>query len=85
MDRVTFFSDEKTVDAVLRNLEIIGEAAKHIPPDVSARYPAVNWRGITGLRDIVVHRYFNLDDDIIWDVVENKVSELLMHLAEADK
>ncbi len=62
--------------AVLRNLEIIGEAAKHIPEDVRAQMPAIEWRKIAGLRDIVVHVYFGIDDDIIWDIVSNKVCEL---------
>jgi uncharacterized protein with HEPN domain len=84
LDRDAFFADEKTVDAVLRNLEIIGEAAKQVPEEVRSRYPAVEWRNIAGFRDIVVHRYFNLDDDIIWDVVQNKVPELETHLGGAE-
>lgn len=72
-----FVSDEKTFDAVVRNLEIIGEAAKHIPPVMRTRYPDVEWAKIAGLRDIVVHEYFGLDEDILWDVVQNRIPGLL--------
>ena len=69
----TFMNDEKTFDAVIRNLEILGEAAKHIPPQVRARYPQIEWRKIAGMRDVVAHRYFGVDEDILWDVIQNRV------------
>lgn len=72
-----FLADEKTFDAVLRNLEIVGEAAKHVPEEVRMRYPGVAWRKIAGLRDIVAHRYFGVDQDVIWDIVQTKIGELL--------
>jgi uncharacterized protein with HEPN domain len=72
-----FVADEKTFDAVVRNLEIIGEAAKHIPVEVRERYADVKWNKIAGLRDIVVHEYFGLDEDILWDIVQNEVPALL--------
>jgi uncharacterized protein with HEPN domain len=64
LDLNQFVQDEKTFDAVVRNLEVIGEAAKHIPPEVRARYPDVEWNKLAGLRDIVAHKYFGLDEDI---------------------
>jgi uncharacterized protein with HEPN domain len=72
-----FLHDEKTFDAVVRNLEIIGEAAKHIPPEVRSRHPAVEWPKIAGLRDVVAHEYFGLDEDILWDIVQSHVPVLL--------
>jgi len=60
-----FVEDQKTFDAVVRNLEIIGEAVKHIPSDVRDWYSSVAWSKITGLRDIVAHEYFGLDIDML--------------------
>lgn len=71
-----FSRDEMRVDAVMRNLEIIGEAAKNIPPEIRQKYPAVEWRKIAGLRDVAIHTYFTIDLRIIWDVVENKLPTL---------
>jgi len=71
-----FVSDEKTYDAVLRNMEIIGEAVKNIPDSVRKDYDFIEWKKIAGLRDIVIHDYFGVNDDIIWDVVTNKIPQL---------
>ena len=68
---------EKTFDAVVRNLEVLGEAAKHIPSDVRIRYPQVAWRRIAGLRDVIAHEYFGIDEDILWDIVRNRMPTLL--------
>lgn len=84
LHRDDFFADEKTVDAVLRNLEIIGEAVKHLPQEVRGQYPGIEWRKIAGFRDVAVHEYFRLDEDIVWDIVANKVAELADHLREPD-
>ena len=68
--------DEKTYDAVVRNLEIIGEAAKHISEDIRAQITDIEWRKIAGMRDMLAHAYFGIDNDILWDVVKNKVPQL---------
>jgi len=68
--------DEKTYDAVIRNLEIIGEAAKHISTDLRKRLPDIEWRKAAGLRDMLSHAYFGIDNDILWDVVQNKIPQL---------
>ena len=80
--REQFLSDEKTFDAVLRNVEIIGEAAKHIPDDIRAQHPNIPWRNIAGLRDVVIHDYFGLDTELIWDIVSREVPELLHQLQQ---
>lgn len=68
-----FLADERTLDAVVRNLEIIGEAAKNVPPEVRERYRDIEWRKIAGLRDILSHTYFKVSEAILWDVVQNGV------------
>lgn len=70
-----FLADERTMDAVVRNLEIIGEAAKNVPLEVR-RYPDIEWRKIAGLRDILSHTYFKVSEAILWDVVQNGVPPL---------
>jgi len=65
--------DGMRVDAVVRNLEIIGEAAKHVPEDFRKKYSFVDWRKISALRDILIHEYFGVDFDILWDIVKNKI------------
>lgn len=71
-----FSNDRRTFDAVVRNLEIIGEAIKKIPENIRSKNPGVPWRKIGSLRDILAHEYFRIDKEIIWDVVKNKLPEL---------
>ena len=66
-------ADDKTYDAVVRNLEIIGKAAKCLPDDVRAMMPDIEWSKATGLRNIMAHAYFGISDEILWDVVQNKI------------
>lgn len=69
-------SNEQVFDAVNRNLEIVGEAVKNIPEDIRSRQPDVEWKKIAGLRDILIHQYFGIDTEIIWDIVQNKIPVL---------
>ncbi|PDW01148.1 HepT-like ribonuclease domain-containing protein [Candidatus Viridilinea mediisalina] len=89
LDFATFSADEMRIDAVVRNLEIIGEAAKHIPPEQRALVPKIQWRKIAGLRDIAVHQYFGISLAIIWDVVKLHLDDLkhavMFLLADTDK
>lgn len=71
-----FVEDNLTYDAVLRNIEIIGEAAKQVPTEIRDQYPSVEWRRIAGMRDIVAHHYFSIHDEIVWDIIENKIPDL---------
>jgi len=76
MSRAEFESDPKTVDAVLRNLEVVGEAAKCIPEAVREEHVEIEWRKIAGLRDIMIHRYFGINMDIVWDLLQNQLVDL---------
>jgi len=77
-----FVNNEMAYDAILRNVEIVGEAAKQIPETVRNQYPEADWRRIAGLRDIVAHQYFGIHDEIIWDVVVNKIPVLLHQIQD---
>jgi len=85
LTRESFAQDTMRIDAVVRNLEIIGEAAKMIPESIRVEYPNIEWRKIAGLRDILAHHYFEVDLDIVWDVVQNKLPELERDLRENRK
>ena len=71
-----FSKNQMLIDAVVRNLEIIGEASKNIPDEVKQKYPQIDWRKIAGLRDIVVHKYFSIDNEILWDIIKNNIPDL---------
>ncbi|MHA1996002.1 MAG: HepT-like ribonuclease domain-containing protein [Candidatus Hodarchaeales archaeon] len=71
-----FHKDIKTVDAVIRNLEIIGEAVKHLPNDIIIKNPEINWRGATAMRDRLIHGYFGVDVSILWETVTTDLLEL---------
>ena len=72
-----FTLDEKTVDAVVRNFEIIGEAANRLPDEFKDQYPNVDWGRIRGFRNRIVHDYFGIDYSIVWQIVENYLPELV--------
>jgi uncharacterized protein with HEPN domain len=80
MDQELFRQDEKTIDAVVRNLEILGEATRQLPEDFTARHADVPWRQIAGLRNRIVHDYFGLDMEIIWEVIQHDLPQFQARL-----
>ncbi len=71
-----FLKDEKTVFAVIRALEVIGEAVKNLPEDIRKKYPEIPWRGMAGMRDVLIHGYFEVDPQIVWETVKNRIPEV---------
>ena len=67
-----FLADRKTRDAVIRNCEVIGEAIKHIPDEFRRIHPNVDWSGLAGLRDVLIHQYFGVDYVALWNIVANE-------------
>lgn len=82
MDFNAFARDEWSIDAVLRNLTVIGEAAGHIPDDVCAQHPEVPWRDMRDMRNIVVHEYFGVDLTMVWSTVREDLPALIPQLEE---
>ena len=68
--------ETRRATTVVRNPEIIGEAAKHVSDDLCRELPEIQWRKIAGMRDMLAHAYFGIDNDILWDVVSNKIPQL---------
>jgi uncharacterized protein with HEPN domain len=71
-----FCEDEMRIDAVLRNLEVIGEAAGNVSTEIRNTYPQIEWKKIVGLRNILIHEYFGVDLEIVWDIIENNLEKL---------
>jgi uncharacterized protein with HEPN domain len=76
-----FVHDELHFDAELRNLEVIGETAKSISGETRQKYPDIKWRKIAGFRDIVAHGYFGVNEETVWDIVENEIPTLLITIS----
>ena len=72
-----FISDRKTIDAVIRNFFVIGEAASHLSEDFIGMYPELSWREMRDMRNFVVHEYFGVDHRIVWETLQKNLPPLL--------
>jgi uncharacterized protein with HEPN domain len=77
-----FMQDETLKRAFVRSIEIIGEATKQVPEDIRQKYTHIQWRAMAGMRDRLIHSYFGVDYDIVWDVVINKIPGLRQEIEE---
>ena len=80
-----FVKNQMLMDAVIRNLEIIGEATKNISNKIKQEYPEIEWRKIGDLRNIMIHGYFRIDYEILWDIVQNKIPYLAIMIEKVLK
>jgi uncharacterized protein with HEPN domain len=77
LDQAVFVESDLTYDATLRNLELLGEAAAHVPEDVRAAHPEVPWRLIVATRNRLIHGYLGIDDDTVWSIIRDDVPAIL--------
>ncbi|WP_323755346.1 DUF86 domain-containing protein [Roseivirga sp.] len=77
-----FGADDKTVDAVIRNFEIIGEAANRIEDDFKSLNPQIEWTKMRGFRNRIVHDYFGIDLEIVWSIIQDDIEELVHQLKQ---
>jgi len=77
-----FSKDRKTIDAVVRNLGIIGEATNNIPKEIRDRFSDIDWKGLSGLRNRIVHDYFGIDITIVWKIISDEIKDLKGRIAK---
>ena len=73
-------SDERTKDAILRNIQVIGDASKNLPGTFIAEHPEIDWKGIAGMRDILTHRYFHVDWNVVWASIQEELPVLKLQM-----
>jgi uncharacterized protein with HEPN domain len=78
-----FANDDKTIDAVVRNFEIIGEAANRIPENFKTNHPEIEWRRIVGFRNRIIHEYFGIDYETVWKIKNENIPELIDYIRQA--
>ncbi len=79
-DRASLETNDEKVSAILYQITIIGEATKRLSQDFRQQHPEIPWREIAGMRDVIVHEYDQVDLDVVWDVIQNKLPKLLTSL-----
>jgi|SRR5437667_2716340 len=82
LDEASFLADEKTIDAVVRNLEIIAEAVKQLPAEFKVQHSAIPWPQIAGLRNRIVHDYAGIDLKLVWNILQTAIPKLAVQIAE---
>jgi uncharacterized protein with HEPN domain len=81
LDYNDFISDDKTIDAVIRNFEVIGEASNRINPDFKILNPEIEWSKLNGFRNRLIHEYFGVDHEIVWEVIQEDIKPLIDFLS----
>ena len=82
LDYNAFLEDDKTIDATVRNFEIIGEAANKLDDDFKIQHSGIDWNRMRGFRNRIVHHYFGIDNQIVWTIIENDLDSLINQLKE---
>jgi uncharacterized protein with HEPN domain len=82
IDFEQFLNDEKTLSAVIRKLEVIGEAAKNIPDSLKKKYPHIQWKKMTGMRDRLIHGYFGISMKLVWGTVRTDIPQLIKEISQ---
>jgi uncharacterized protein with HEPN domain len=77
-----FLQDEKTIDAVIRNFEVIGEAANQLPIDFREQYPQIPWRNMADFRNVLIHKYFGVDLQLVWEIIQYNLLDLKNKIIE---
>ncbi len=79
----SFSHNQMMIDAVIRNLEIIGEASRNVPEDIREKYNEIPWRKMIGLRNLLIHEYFGVDESIVWEIIKTNLPKVKPNILKA--